>query len=197
MKRGPGPARKTPLTAKQGLKATKGLTTHTELSPGGGPTRKSPPPGGVHDAPRRSTPQQRARAVQRSTWEGLRVLTLGRDGYRCAWCGRYDLALEVHHRALKGLGGSRTLDHPANLISLCGWGNHTGCHGRAHSDRVAAEDAGMTVARGTDPATIPVRYLDGLWLLDDDGERRAVGAGTAPRPGSLGGDNSPGSWPAW
>lgn len=191
MKRGPGPSRKTPLKARTGLAA--------KPSPGGGLARRSPPPGGTQRDPGRSTPQREARAAQRSTWTKLQTAVLQRDGYRCAWCGRYDLALEVHHRAGKGMGGSRTLDHLANLISLCGWGNHTGCHGRAHTDRAAAEDAGMTVPRGVDPTGIPVGYIDGLWLLDDDGERRAVGApgGAGLRPGSDGGDNSPGSWPAW
>lgn len=188
MKRGNGPSRKTPLKARTGLAATS--------SPGGGLTRRSPPPGGNQPDPARSSPQRQARAEQRNAWAGLRDLTLGRDGHRCAWCGRYDLALEVHHRAGKGMGGSRLLDHPANLITLHGWGNHTGCHGLAHTDRVLAEEAGMTVPRGTDPAGVPVKYIDGLYRLDDSGDRLPV-PGCGPFDGNHTGPSSPGSPPAW
>jgi hypothetical protein len=192
VKRSTGLGRKTPLVAKTGL------TTRIELPRGGGLDRRSPPPRGDQPAATRSTPQQRARAVQRATWQQLREATLARDGHRCAWCGRYDLALEVHHRAGKGMGGSRTLDHLANLVALCGWGNHTGCHGLAHSDREAASAAGMTVPRSTDPHPIAVTYHDGRWLLDDSGSRSPVAApGCGPFDGNHTGISSPGSCPAW
>ncbi|WP_136043328.1 HNH endonuclease [Microbacterium sp. K22] len=47
---------------------------------------------------------------------------------RCEGCGRI-APLELHHRKYRSRGGKHTA---SNLVALCGWGNHTGCHGRAH-----------------------------------------------------------------
>lgn len=89
-----------------------------------------------------------------------------------------------HHRANKGAGGSRTLDHPANLVLVCSL-----CNG-------AAEDAGSMlrldlIERGlriekaaTNAQTLervkatPVETLDGeRWFLISATERRHVSEG--------------------
>lgn len=96
----------------------------------------------------------------------LRALIIERDE-TCARCGA-EVPLEVHHRARKGMGGSRLLDHPANLIALCGLGNVTGCHGWAHTAPEAAEQ-GLRLGPGQEPADVAILH-HGVWvLLTDDG----------------------------
>ena len=60
----------------------------------------------------------------------VRRLIVARSGGVCEGCGHAD-ATEMHHRKYKSRGGK---DTPSNALHLCGWGNHTGCHGAAHSD---------------------------------------------------------------
>lgn len=74
------------------------------------------------------------------------------------------------------MGGSKLLDHPANLVALCGWGNHTGDHGWAHTWAAThAAAVGLVVPQGEDIAGWSVLYPDGGWyLLDDDGDRTRV-----------------------
>lgn len=50
-----------------------------------------------------------------------------------------------------------------NLVALCGWGNHTGCHGWAHGENVKAEAHGFSIRTGGDPALIPVFTDGGIW----------------------------------
>lgn len=96
----------------------------------------------------------------------VRQLVLIRAGNACEVCG-IEGALELHHRRYRSRGGQHTA---GNLIALCGWGNHTGHHGWAHTDQLAAV-WGVSVNSWADPLTVP------LWspqrrawgLLDDDG----------------------------
>lgn len=68
------------------------------------------------------------------------------------------------------MGGSRdpVIDSPANGISLCGSGS-TGCHGWVETHRTEAYLSGMLVKRGTDPATVPLRWRGRRVLLTHDG----------------------------
>lgn len=85
-----------------------------------------------------------------------------RSGGVCESCGD-NPAADIHHRQYRSRGGSHDVH---NLIHLCGWGNHTGCHGRAHS---AGEREGLSIGRGYRSELQPVLYR-GVWvLLDDDG----------------------------
>ena len=47
----------------------------------------------------------------------------------CVICGRP--ATELHHAVYRSNGGE---DGP--VLSLCGWGNVSGCHGLVHSNRL-------------------------------------------------------------
>ena len=47
----------------------------------------------------------------------------------CEGCGKAP-ATEMHHRQYRSRGG---LSVASNGLWLCGWGNHTGCHGIAHT----------------------------------------------------------------
>lgn len=85
-----------------------------------------------------------------------------RSGGVCESCGD-NPASDVHHRQYRSRGGSHDVH---NLIHLCGWGNHTGCHGRAHSD---GEREGLSIRRGFRSILQPVLYR-GVWVrLEDDG----------------------------
>jgi hypothetical protein len=80
-----------------------------------------------------------------------------RSGGMCEGCGRRPKT-DRHHR-LHGADGR--LDHVDNLLDLCGGpsglpgGNHSGCHGDAHSGRVGYL-LGWSVRSGHNPADVPV-----------------------------------------
>ncbi len=48
----------------------------------------------------------------------------------CEFCGCYARQIEVHHCFGRGHGGGTRIDHPYNLIALCGAYDRD-CHGRA------------------------------------------------------------------
>lgn len=82
-----------------------------------------------------------------------------RSGGTCEGCGGAP-ATEVHHRKFRSRGGLHNL---GNLLHLCGWGNHTGCHGRAHS---ADPPEGWAVHSWDDPLLTPVIHArEGLTYL--------------------------------
>jgi hypothetical protein len=82
----------------------------------------------------------------------------------CEGCG-LNPATEAHHRQYKSRGGKGTL---SNALHLCGWGNHTGCHGIAHTP--IGEQMGWSVRSGHDPAIVPVfRKFDGTWWRNHEG----------------------------
>ena len=88
-----------------------------------------------------------------------------RSGGLCEGCGVRE-ASEKHHRKFKSRGGKNEL---VNALHLCGWGNHTGCHGEAHTDPERTVD-GWSVNSWDDPRSKPVLYR-GRWvfLLPDGG----------------------------
>lgn len=113
----------------------------------------------------RSAPSRSAKKNPELDWPSARRVALERDLYRCVRCDA--LAAEVHHRRLKGIGGSShpDRDRPDRLISLC-----TPCHGWVHGarNRLPAEAAGWIVRRTDDTLTTPVQTRRGLVLLTVD-----------------------------
>jgi hypothetical protein len=80
---------------------------------------------------------------------------LERDGGRCPHCGTTE-GLVPQHRAGRGMGGSKVLDRPANIIVLCSLMN-----GLIESDaatRSWAHLQGWHLSRYEDPETSPARY---------------------------------------
>lgn len=93
-----------------------------------------------------------------------------RSGGVCEGCGQRP-AVEMHHRKFRSRGGKHEV---VNLLHLCGWGNHSGCHGVAHDgDRGVA--LGWAVNSWDEPRNRPVRDVSGRWwFLLPDGRRVAV-----------------------
>lgn len=87
----------------------------------------------------------------------------------CEGCG-VAKATQAHHRQYRSRGGPDTL---SNALHLCGSGNHTGCHGNAHSAK--GESLGLSIRSGYDPANVPVQLvvdLTRVWVrLDEEGNR--------------------------
>lgn len=94
------------------------------------------------------------------TWPAkVKRLIEARSGGVCEGCGKRP-ATEMHHRKYKSRGGKNTAE---NALHLCGWGNHTGCHGEAHTNPERVID-GWSVNSWDDPASKPVLYR-GVWVF--------------------------------
>lgn len=90
-----------------------------------------------------------------------------RSGGICEGCG-LEKATEAHHRQYRSRGGS---DDLANALHLCGSGNHTGCHGIAHT--AVGEARGWSIRSGYDPAEVPAQIMAGfskVWVRFDFAE---------------------------
>jgi hypothetical protein len=79
----------------------------------------------------------------------------------------------IHHRADRGMGGSKApwMNLPSNLVVLCGSGT-TGCHGFVTNHKRDAVAEGFSVLRGILlPSQVPILHqLYGRVLLKDDGD---------------------------
>lgn len=95
-----------------------------------------------------------------------------RSGGVCESCGDRP-ASDIHHRQYLSRGGVHDVH---NLIHLCGFGNTSGCHGRAHTN---GTPEGLSIGRGYRSQLIPVLYR-GTWVLpDDDGNLQRLNESTA------------------
>lgn len=89
-----------------------------------------------------------------------------RSGGVCEACGVNE-ATEAHHRQFKSRGGPGTL---SNALHLCGWGNHTGCHGVAHSGQ-RGEATGWAIRSRHNPELVPYfRLFDSTWWRFTEGQ---------------------------
>lgn len=102
----------------------------------------------------------------------LRALKV-RSGGVCEGCGLAE-AKEAHHCQYRSRQGPDVL---GNALHLCGWGNHTGCHGIAHSG-AKGEAIGWAIRSGHDPLLVPkFIVLRGVktWVrFDNDGGHETV-----------------------
>lgn len=99
-------------------------------------------------------------AESKAAYAGVEFRSFG----LCEICGEAR-ATQKHHRLYRSHG---TLDIVQNLLDVCGSGNHSGCHGRAHSDPERYAN-GWAVRSGFDPALKPVLYRGQLMILTADG----------------------------
>lgn len=109
---------------------------------------------------------------------GTRMQVRGRERQMCVRCGMR--GAEIHHRRSKSVRDGHT-HCPCNLVYLCGWGNHTGCHGWAHSNPFEAKASGLIVSKTVAiPGSVPVLVVvEGLLTLTCDGQRVPVPANPA------------------
>lgn len=102
----------------------------------------------------------------------VRAQIRGRDRHLCARCGMR--GAEIHHRRTRRVRDEHT-HCPCNLIYLCGWGNHEGCHGWAHSNPFEARSLGLIVSRFAVPARERVFKINEGWmLLGCEGQTRSL-----------------------
>jgi hypothetical protein len=81
-------------------------------------------------------------------------VVMDRDQGCCVVCGKVLFGYRgrewsIHHRRAKGMGGTRRPDtnEPQNLISVCGGGNNSGCHGTIHRHPKDAVVMGWTIPK--------------------------------------------------
>lgn len=105
---------------------------------------------------------------------------LDRDG-GCIHCGIAD-AVSPHHRANRGMGGSKKRDVPSNIVVLCSWMNNA-----VESNAVAAQKAhllGWKLWNGEHPAETPLwDSVRREWVLLGDDFSRTPVTGRVPGEG--------------
>jgi hypothetical protein len=90
----------------------------------------------------------------------------------CAHCGIDGDTLVPQHRANRGMGGSRSLDRPSNIIVLCSEANFL-LEANPRFAEVGRE-LGWKLRRDQVPEFTPVLLADGYWLLDNDFNKTPV-----------------------
>lgn len=90
---------------------------------------------------------------------------LARDG-SCPHCGSTGPDLIPHHRANRGMGGSKERNRPSNILIFCGLGN--GLMESSPGFAALARGYGWKLFSHEDSAETPVRLWDGWHVLDDN-----------------------------
>lgn len=112
--------------------------------------------------------------------EKFRKRIYERDHGRCWHCGT-DENVTIHHRINRGMGGSKLLDMPSNLVVMCAAFNQAmESDLRAHK---LAKEKGWKVSRHSRVSDVPIwDFLGNQCLLDDafrvwrlDGDREDGG----------------------
>lgn len=94
----------------------------------------------------------------------VRQLVYERDGNACVACG-VSHGLTIQHRKNRGMGGSKLLDTPANLVTMCAVENMLLESNADFADR--GRRNGWKLWSYLDPLCCPVLYPDGWfgWRL--------------------------------
>lgn len=106
----------------------------------------------------------------------MRALVYERDGHRCYHCGTTE-GLGLQHRVGRGMGGSKLLDIPSNLLTFCNAAN-ADMEANAEAARIARQH-GWKLHNYEVPYLLvrPVydRTTQEWFFLDDQHHRTAVG----------------------
>lgn len=94
--------------------------------------------------------------------QSARNAVVDRSGGVCEGCGE-SRATNIHHRKYRSRGGTHEVH---NLVALCGSGNTSGCHGRAHSGE--GKDLGWAVPSWAHPEFWPAYRYDVGWVIYHD-----------------------------
>ncbi|MEX3609735.1 HNH endonuclease signature motif containing protein [Rothia sp. LK2588] len=121
----------------------------------------------------------------------IRNAVYTRDHNQCVACGS-TTGLTLQHRINRGMGGSKYLDTPDNLITLCHHENTA-----LESNALFALDGrakGFKLYSYMTPADCPVLYVDGWYRLKPDGTRTPW---QGPVPDMANGESGPVRWSRW
>lgn len=107
--------------------------------------------------------------MNRKDWQRL----LDRDLGRCVHCGETE-AISPNHRGNRGMGGSKALDKPSNLILLCSEMNTLIESSNRYAEQ--AKSFGWKISKWDTPENVAVfDYLDQKWFyLDNAWNRREI-----------------------
>ena len=125
------------------------------------PRRRTPLPRG--SALRGLSVIRRARLHHDPVWGAVKATVWTRSLGRCEACGLHldPSTWSAHHRKLRSRGGR---DSVANTLALCPE-DHVLAPYAVHRDVAAATHDGYIVSGSDDPATVPVRLYNGVWVL--------------------------------
>lgn len=97
--------------------------------------------------------------------DSVRKKILERDKGMCWHCGTTE-NVQIHHRTNRGMGGSKLLDRPSNLVVVCAEYNYA--MESNFMDARSARDLGHKVSRHASIIHSPIRDFIGQWYLLDD-----------------------------
>jgi hypothetical protein len=176
--------RRTPLKQGKGLSPGKPLKRTAPIASGAPkkPTQRAPL-ARTSSTPKRA-PFARKPPRHTGTTADVRMIVHARDGGLCVRCGQP--ASDQDHRYGRGAGGtkgekSEQINQPAWILTLCGSGNTSGCHGwkEANLGDEAAR-LGYKIkrnGRAFDAEELPVLTRFGWVLFDNEG-----GITATPKP---------------
>jgi len=125
------------------------------------PKNKSIPASGLSQSSMGTPNPTPTRPSRRRIYELIADRSLG----VCEICGLHSAA-EICHRVHRSHSTMNTVE---NLLHVCRWDNHTGCHGGAHTETTRYK-RGWAVRSYIDPASVPVLYR-GYWVyLNSDSD---------------------------
>lgn len=167
---GKGLARSSSLAPGKPLTRTGELKRATPLSNARPPARAPRP--GVHV---QKDPPARPRPRKTGPPPAVRALVVQRDRHLCVRCGQ--AAAEQDHRRPRGMGGTKgaesdRINGPEWLLTLCGRGNTSGCHGWKESNGAEAARLGYKITAhrtDLDAARVPVLTRFGWVRFTTDG----------------------------
>ena len=108
--------------------------------------------------------------MDQKRWKAAKLLVRERDGDQCLRC--YSPADEVHHRIVRGMGGTGDDEVNyglANLVCIC-----RECHTHVHANPSESYETGFLVHWWMAPERIPLIAGSYYSMLTTDGDTKVV-----------------------